>query len=789
MFNWFSPRCPVDPPDKVWIERRMTWLTHVLGIDRCRDASVVLPIPQFFPGPYAGEEADAGPLFDRTCEYMGVDSGRFDLYFFDEEIVDGRNALGLYHGGERERIGINRSELSDPVSLVGTLAHEVAHAILLGEGHIDREVDDHEYVTDLLTVFLGLGVFTANSVMRESYTRGGGWYTWLIGSRGYLSERSFGYALALFAWIRGEDGSAWENHLRPHARAIMRDSLTYLSKTGDVSSNPNQGAADETWPAESDELRLIADLRSPHAGARLAALWDIQGLSLQSSQSMGLLTHLLDDENEYVRAEAAKVLARSGAFGEPAVPNLVERALADPNLHVRLHAMQALAEFGKRADDILPAAIYLLKDSDFRVRTAAAKVVGSFGTAAVSATEPLVAGLRDAEIDAAVAAAWALGRIDAKTAVPALVRAFKHGEGDLPYVAADVLADLAPSSNKLVTVLATALGKTDYEKRVHAARALARMGPSAALAVPALMQAYSEEDSYASACATPLLRAQVRLESAVALAIIEGKFGLAADVLRESLPPPLGTATKEALRGDAWCFWDDVLDALRRLGSGIITPLVFQLNNEEDCGPFAAWALGQLGETAKPAAAALENALSRAQPLVRCLAACSLWKIQPAPDQVVPVILDTVQHIESAFPTKTQESPPLSLYNKAFIRLLQGIGEPALPFLIQTLNAGAITPASCVCRAMAAIAMDSETVERSVREACPSWAPKFDNEIKSLKEWLEWDRLRRMTVGPQNPPDQNPIGARAFEDGVVILVEAYSFDKLKTDSQPKWRPM
>src|SRR5262245_39525918 len=216
MFDWFRPRCPVDPPDKVWIERRMTWLAHVLGIRRCRDAQVELPTPHYFPDPYGGKEADVRPLLDRVCGYMGVDSGRIDLQFFDECFVDGRSALGFYESRNRERIEINRSELADPISLVGTLAHEVAHAILLGEHHIDWEVADHEYVTDLLTVFLGLGVFTANSVMRESYIRGGGWYSWEIGARGYLSERSFGYALALFAWMRGEKGGTWEEQLRPH---------------------------------------------------------------------------------------------------------------------------------------------------------------------------------------------------------------------------------------------------------------------------------------------------------------------------------------------------------------------------------------------------------------------------------------------------------------------------------------------------------------------------------------------------------------------------------------------
>src|SRR5258708_402611 len=83
-----------------------------------------------------------------------------------------------------------------------------------------REAREHEYLTDLLTVFLGLGVFAGNSVIREvSYTYlDSGSHYWGIGRWGYLSERLFGYALSVFAWARGETGQAWAAHLRPNVR-------------------------------------------------------------------------------------------------------------------------------------------------------------------------------------------------------------------------------------------------------------------------------------------------------------------------------------------------------------------------------------------------------------------------------------------------------------------------------------------------------------------------------------------------------------------------------------------
>jgi HEAT repeat protein len=783
MFGWFRPRCPVDPPDKVWIERRMTWLAHVLGLERCRDSQVVLLTTEFFPDPYNGEESEVRPLLNRVCGYMGVDPGRFDLGFFDENPDDDRDALGVYLGGKRERIEINRSELADPMSLVGTIAHELAHAILLGEGHIARDVPDQEYVTDLLTVFLGLGAFTANSVMRESYIRTNQWYSWQIGARGYLSERSFGYALALFAWMRGESGAAWEEHLRPHVRAVMRDSLTYLLKTGDVCSDPTKAGAGIPWPSERNEAEIFADLQSAHSGVRLAALLDLRAVGKPSAEAIRLLARILGDKDEFVRAEAALVLAHTGPSGEPAVPALARVALDDPKLTVRLHAMMALAEIGARPEDIVPTALYLLNDSDARVRSAAAKVLGCFGHTAQSAAEALEASLGDADLEVATQAAWALGKIGTEAAVPALIRAFKHGEGELPYTAAGVLVDLAPGSKSVLAALMRALGKADYEKRVHAARALARIGPPASAAVPALLAALADDDPDASSLASPDLRARVRLEAAVALAMIDGRIEGALDVLCDCLPRPLGRRIRIGVPGSLWSLWDDVIDALNRLGSVAFSALVLRLNHHERDTIFAAWALGELGAQAGAAGEALEKVLTDSDIFLRLMAACSLWRIRRCPDRVMPVIVDAL-----AVQSSPRHEAPISLgHHDEAVRaglglLLQGIGEPAVPILIQALEVAPEAADGSLCRALAAIALDCERARQAVRNGRMAWGLRVANEMDSLAEEGRRDRLRRMTVRQQESPDKRPAGDRRFEEGINLLLGASTLDDQTQDS-------
>ena len=60
--------------------------------------------------------------------------------------------------------------MKDPVALVATLAHELGHVILLRPGLVDRDDPDMEQLNDLLMVFLGFGIFTANSAFRFSNT-------------------------------------------------------------------------------------------------------------------------------------------------------------------------------------------------------------------------------------------------------------------------------------------------------------------------------------------------------------------------------------------------------------------------------------------------------------------------------------------------------------------------------------------------------------------------------------------------------------------------------------------
>lgn len=247
LFDWFrSPSaCPVDDATRAWLDARWAWLEREFGPGRARNAPVVLPRPEFFPDPYHGTEDDARLILDRVCGYMGLDPDSVVMSLYDDQgpvaghpFFDGRRhgTAGLYHAeGGRFRVWIEATNLADPLALVATVAHELGHVHLLGHGRVSADEDDHEPLTDLLTVFLGLGVIAANAVIREKYWHEGQYSGWSIGRSGYLTMPVFGYALARFARARGEDGSDWSRELRPDVRSAFHRSVKLLA-TADQSS-------------------------------------------------------------------------------------------------------------------------------------------------------------------------------------------------------------------------------------------------------------------------------------------------------------------------------------------------------------------------------------------------------------------------------------------------------------------------------------------------------------------------------------------------------------------------
>jgi hypothetical protein len=253
---WFSPKLPVDDEERLWVDEGFARLVKMLGRSRLLDARVILPNPEYFPDAYDGSEAAAEILFRRVCDYMQVDRRRLRLEIFPDEteelretshwhIDTGRHAAGVYirdgateEDGDRVVIALRSTLLKEPFALVATIAHELGHVILLGGGHMDRNTPDHEPMTDLLTVFLGFGIFSANSAARFKQYSEAGWHGWSMQRLGYLPQEIYGYALARFAAERGERKPEWTRHLSTNVRVYFKRSRAWLAKNANHAAEP-----------------------------------------------------------------------------------------------------------------------------------------------------------------------------------------------------------------------------------------------------------------------------------------------------------------------------------------------------------------------------------------------------------------------------------------------------------------------------------------------------------------------------------------------------------------------
>ena len=225
------------PAERGWIERSMTWFVGEFGRAPLT-GPVVLPTDDYFPGAYRGSPDDVRAVLAKLCRQMGVDPDgvELELYAADDNPelsavvpIAGRSSGAAGHYRRRDGravIAVRDDQPARPMALVATIAHELGHVRLLGERRIAPGRADGEPLTDLVTIFFGLGIFGANAALDvwrdERYTRSA--------RLGYLTEPMFGYGLATYAYLRGETDPRWARHLDTNPRVFLKRGLRYLAR-------------------------------------------------------------------------------------------------------------------------------------------------------------------------------------------------------------------------------------------------------------------------------------------------------------------------------------------------------------------------------------------------------------------------------------------------------------------------------------------------------------------------------------------------------------------------------
>lgn len=223
-------------------------------------------------------------------------------------------------------------------------------------------------------------------------------------------------------------------------------------------------------------------------------------------------------DGKTARAREAAAMALGARYGDgPACVPALKAALADKDFAVRFAAGVGLVNVARRDDATRAAAVPVLvegvRDRTDAVRRTAASYLLQLGPVAKSAVPDLKALLSDTTQEVQLEAALALVGIDLKegaAAVPVLTHALTTGDGPA-LRAAKALAKLGPVAKAAGPALEKHFGSKNLNMRIHAAEAAARvdsaLAPKAVEVIVAILKEQKLKPASARMYAIESLRA------------------------------------------------------------------------------------------------------------------------------------------------------------------------------------------------------------------------------------------------------------------------------------------
>ncbi len=205
------PKSFLDAPRREWQFNAFAWLLRGCGgYPKFLDTTLVLPGEQHFPDRGMTGHAAAAAVFRRVRDHAGMADWPCVVEPQPGEPVPGVAA-------ERIRVIHYQPAERSPESLVAHFAHELARYLV-------ESLDEpppggamlYEPAVDFAAVFMGFGVFMANSSAQCA--------------RWELNEGELVHALAMFCQVRKLPAEAVDQHLNAHVRKYLRLALLDLAQ-------------------------------------------------------------------------------------------------------------------------------------------------------------------------------------------------------------------------------------------------------------------------------------------------------------------------------------------------------------------------------------------------------------------------------------------------------------------------------------------------------------------------------------------------------------------------------
>jgi HEAT repeat protein len=261
-------------------------------------------------------------------------------------------------------------------------------------------------------------------------------------------------------------------------------------------ARPIADAQPEPGSAQAYMNKLSFRLAFPETRAQAAD--DVQEIAnALRSINYNLALHLQRDPNPVVRQKMASAIAAIGPTATNAIPFVI-KALDDRDEDVRIAAIKAVGGTAPASKAAVPKLIKFVQDKNPIVRRRAIGALTMMGQEAREAVPVLIGALNDPdegnpgkEAKVAFYAVQALAAIgaDAKAAGQALLELQGTTKPELRGPSLEALAKIVPDEPRLVPIFVECLRDNHGRVRLSAAYALARLGPKAKDAVPALIDA------------------------------------------------------------------------------------------------------------------------------------------------------------------------------------------------------------------------------------------------------------------------------------------------------------
>jgi len=224
--------------ERDWLGQSLRDLIRARGIAQFAGAPLLTPSDDDFPDPWDGSVRAAHRITQRLMHHAGIGDLRISLTALPDDdaapddVWDAGTA-GWFSGIEdgRARFGIQPKEIGDPDSVVGIMAHEVAHAWRQKHELIDPDRSTEEHLTDLTTVFLGFGILTTNATERHRSWREPRATAYQTKAMGYLPAPAMSWLLALQASARNDksERAAIRRYLEPNQRGWFDESMDEIA--------------------------------------------------------------------------------------------------------------------------------------------------------------------------------------------------------------------------------------------------------------------------------------------------------------------------------------------------------------------------------------------------------------------------------------------------------------------------------------------------------------------------------------------------------------------------------